>query len=157
MTQKTFKNAPTMRFPSKNSPTHGMVQWIPNFEPIFIPIPPGGGSVPTTPEDEQTHSFQFSKPNTSTFNPNTSSTQQGNIPLSDDSNNDYDITNEEMTRACQDKTFQNNFKLLAAQEIVKFNPNLEGTKSKHQTNSTLQNVQPMINLDLEKTKQPFEF
>ena len=72
MTQETLNNEPIMRFPSNTSPTHGMVQWSPNFEPIFVPIPPEGGSVPTTPEDEQTHSFEFRKPNTSTFNNNTS-------------------------------------------------------------------------------------
>ena len=74
MAQQTLKNTPTMRFPSNTSPTHGMVQWSPNFEPIFVPIPPGGGSVPTTLEDEQTHSFEFKKPNRSTFNPNASKT-----------------------------------------------------------------------------------
>ena len=120
-------------------------------------IPPGGGSVPTTPEDEQTHSFEFNKPNMSTFNPNTSHIQQGTIHLSDHSDTDYGITNEEMARACQDKSFCKNFKLLVAQEIVKFNPNLEGPKSKHQTNSTLKNIQPMINLDLYKGKKPLEF
>ena len=113
MTHQTFNNEPIMRFPSKTSPTHGMVQWIPNFEPIFMPIPPRGGSVPTTLEDEQTHSFKFSKPNISTFNPNTSNIQ-GTVHLSDDSDNDYGITDEEMARAFQDKTFQNNFKLLEA-------------------------------------------
>ncbi|MDF3686451.1 hypothetical protein, partial [Enterobacter hormaechei] len=51
---------------------------------------------------------------------------------------------EEMARACEDKSFCKNFKLLAAQEIVKFNPNVEGPKSKHQTNSTIENIQPMI-------------
>jgi hypothetical protein len=84
-----------------------MVQWSPNFEPIFVPIPPGGGSVPTTPEDEQTPSFGFNKPNTSTFNPNISNLQQGTVHLSDDSESDtdYGITDEEMARAFQDKTF----------------------------------------------------
>ena len=57
-----------------------------------------------------------------------------------------------MARACQDKTFRKNFKLLAAQEIANFNPKLEGPKSKHQKNSTLKNIQPMINLDLDKGK-----
>ena len=51
MTHQTLKNEPIMRFPSNTSPTHGMVQWIPKFEPIFIPIPPRGGSVTTTPKD----------------------------------------------------------------------------------------------------------
>ena len=98
---------------------------------IFVLIPPRGGSVPTTLEDKQTHSFKFSKPNTSTFNPNTSHIQPGIVHLSDDSNTDYGITDEEMARACQDKNFHKNFKLMAAQEIVKFNPNVEGPKSKN--------------------------
>ena len=41
---------------------------------------------------------------------------------------------------------------MAAQEIVKFNPNVEGPKSKNQTNTTIENIQPMINLELEKGK-----
>ena len=73
-----------------------MVQWSPKFEPIFVPIPPKGGSVPTTLEDEQTHSFEFNKPNMSIVNPNISNTQQGTVHLSDDSNfdTDYGITDE---------------------------------------------------------------
>ncbi len=110
---------------------YGMVQWSPDFEPIFVPMPPGGGSVPTSPEDEQSHSFEFSQPNTSNI-------QQGTIYLSDDSNTNYGIIDEEMARACQDKFFCKNFKCLAAQEIVKFNPNLEGPKSKNQTNTTIE-------------------
>jgi hypothetical protein len=157
MMKQTSNNASTMRFPSNTSPTHGMVQWSPNFEPIFILIPPEGASVPTTPEDEQTHSFEFNKPNTSTFNPNISNKQQGTIHLSDDFGTNYDITDEEMARACQDNTFRKNFKHLAAQEIVKFNPNLEKPKSKHQTNPTIENIQPMINLDLDKGKKPLDF
>ena len=72
MTHQTLNNEPIMRFPSNTSPTHGMVQWSPNFEPIFVPIPPRDGSVPTTPKDKQTHSFEFRKPNMRNFNPNTS-------------------------------------------------------------------------------------
>ena len=105
MTQKTFNNAPTMRFPSNTSPKNRMVQWSPNFEPIFVLIPHRGGSVPTTLEDEQNKSFKFIKPNTSTFNPNTSNMQQGILHLTDDYNTDYVITDEEMNSACQDKTF----------------------------------------------------
>ena len=45
--------------------------------------------------------------------------------LSDDSNMEYGIYDEEMARACWNKTFFKNFKHLAAQEIVKFNANLE--------------------------------
>jgi hypothetical protein len=150
MAQQTLNNAPIMRFPPNTSPTHGMVQWSPNFEPIFVPMPPGEGSVPTSPEDEQSHSFEFSQPNTSNI-------QQGIVHLSDDSDTDYGITDEEMARACQDKSFRKNFKRLAAQEIVKFNPNLEGPRSKNQTNTTIENIQPMINLDLDKGKQPLEF
>ena len=52
MTQQTLRNIPTMRFPSKKIPIQGMVQWCLNFEPIFVLIPPIGGSVPTTPDDE---------------------------------------------------------------------------------------------------------
>ena len=92
MTQQTLNNAPTMRFPSNTSPTHGMVQWSPNFEPIFITIPPGGGSVPTTPEDEQTHSFEFSKPNTSTFNPNMSNKKQCKIQKNQGKGNILDFS-----------------------------------------------------------------
>ena len=62
-----------------------------------------------------------------------------------------------MARACQDKFFCKNFKHLATKEIVKFNPNLEGPRSKNQTNTTIENIQPMINLDLDKGKQPLEF
>ncbi len=64
MAQQTLNNEPTMIFPPNTSPTHGMVQWSPNFEPLFVPIPPGGGSVPTTPKDEQSHSFEFNQPKT---------------------------------------------------------------------------------------------
>jgi hypothetical protein len=46
---------------------------------------------------------------------------------------------------------------LATQEIFKFNPHLEGPKSKHQNNPTLENIKPMINLDLEKGEKPLEF
>ena len=87
---------------------------------------------------EQTYSFEFRKPNTSNFNPNASNTQQGTIYLSDDSNTNYGITDEEMARACQDKKNCKNFQLLAAQEIVKFNPNVEEPKSKNQTNTTIE-------------------
>lgn len=62
-----------------------------------------------------------------------------------------------MAKVCQDKTFQNKFKLLVAQEIVKFNNNLEGPKSKIQDNPTFKSMQPMINLYLDKGKQPLEF
>ena len=62
-----------------------------------------------------------------------------------------------MARAFQDKAFCENFKLLAAQEIVKFHPHLEQPKSKNQTNSTIEITQPMINLDLDKGKQPLGF
>jgi len=150
MAQQTLNNVPTMRFPPNTYPTHGMVQWSPNFEPIFVPMPLGGGSVPTSLEDEQSHSFEFSQPNTSNI-------QQGIVHLSDDSDTDYGITNEEMARAFQDKSFRKNFKCIVAQEIVKFNPNLEGPKSKNQTNTTIEKIQPMINLDLDKGKQPLEF
>lgn len=63
------------------------------------------------------HPLDSTKPNTSTFNPNISNLQQGTVHLSDDSESDtdYGITDEEMARACQDKTFRKNFKLLAAQ------------------------------------------
>ena len=105
MTQQTFNNETIKRFPSNTSPTHGMVQSSPNFEPIFVLIPLEGGSVPTTPKDEQTHSFEFRKPNMSTFNPNTSHIQKGTIHLSDDSNTNYGITDEEKARACQAKKF----------------------------------------------------
>ena len=113
MTHQKLNNEPIMRFPSNTSPTHGMVQWSTNFEPIFVLIPPEGGSVPTTPKDEQTHSLKFNKPNMSTFNPNTSQIKKGTIHLSDDSNTNYGITDEEMAKACQDKNFHKNFKLLA--------------------------------------------
>lgn len=83
--------------------------------------------------------------------------QQSTLHLSDDFDTNYGITNKGMARACQDKNFQNNFKLLAAQEIIKFNQNLEGPKSKYQNNLTFENMQPMINLDLDKGKQPLEF
>jgi len=157
MTQQMLNNTPIMGFPKNTSPTHGMVQWSPNFEPIFFLIPPRGGSVPTTPEDERTHSFEFNKPNTRTFNYKTSNTHQGVVHLSEDSTTDYGIIDEEMARACQDKKICKNFKLLVAQEIVKFNPNLEGPKSKNQTNTTIENIQSMINLDLDKEKKKFEF
>lgn len=62
MMQQMRNNAPTMMFPPNTSPTYGMVQCHPDFEPIFVPIPPKGGSVLTTPEDEQTHSFEFTNP-----------------------------------------------------------------------------------------------
>ena len=150
MTQQTLNNEPIMRFPSNTSPKLGMVKWSPNFEPIFLPIPPGGRSVPATPEDEQTHSFELNKPNTSTFNPNTSHIQQGIVHLSDESNTNYGIANEKMARTCQDKKNCKNFKLLVAQEIVKFNPNVEGPKSKDQTNTKIKNTQPMINFNLDK-------
>lgn len=130
MTQPTLNNTYTMKFSLNTYPTHNIFQWIPNFEPIFVQIPPKGGSVWTTPEDEETHSLEFRKPNTSTFNP--SNIQKGIVHLSDDYDIDYGISDEEMARDCQDRTFQNNFKFLAAQEIIKFNPNLEGPKSKHQ-------------------------
>ena len=69
MMQLTLNNTSTMRFPLNTSPTHGMVQWSPNFKPIFILILPRCRSVPMTPKDEHTHSFEFRKPNTSTHNP----------------------------------------------------------------------------------------
>ena len=75
MKQPIPNKASTMRFPLNTSPTHEMVQWSPNFEPIFVPIPLRYGSVPTTLEDENTHSFEFGKPNISTFN--YSNIQQG--------------------------------------------------------------------------------
>ena len=92
--QQTLNNTPMIRFPPNTSPTHGVVQWSLDFEPIFMSIPPTGGSVPTTPDDEKTHSFEISIPNASTFNPNASNTQQGIVHLSDDFDTDYGITNE---------------------------------------------------------------
>ena len=62
-----------------------------------------------------------------------------------------------MARACQDKNFHKNFKCLATQEIVKFNAHVEGPKSKNQTDTTIETIQTMINLDLDKGKQPLEF
>ena len=125
----------TIKFPLHTSPTHEIVQWSPNFEPIVIPIPLGCGIVPTTPKDEQTHSFEFRKPDIGTFN--LSNIHQGTLHLSDNSDTNNGITNKEVARAFQDKTFQKNFKLLVAQEIVKFNQNLEGSKSKFQDNPML--------------------
>ena len=39
---------------------------------------------------------------------------------------------------------------------MKFNTNLEGPKSKSHDNSTSKNMQPMVNLDIDKGKQPLE-
>ena len=40
---------------------------------------------------------------------------------------------------------------------MKFNTNFEGPKSKVQDNPIFGDMQPMINLDLDKGKQPLEF
>ena len=72
--------------------------------------------------------------------------------------NDFDIeygSDEEMAKACQDKNFDKNFKLLAAQEIVKFNANLEEPSSQVQNYPTFENAQLMISLDSNKGKEPF--
>lgn len=75
--------------------------------------------------------------------------------LRDNFDIEYGVTDEEMEKACQDKNFRKNFKLFAAQEIAKFSADLEGPRSQVQNYSTFETVQPMINLDLNKGKQPF--
>lgn len=92
-----------MKFPLNTSPTHRMVQWNLDFEHISVAILLGCRSVPTTLEDEENCSFKFSKPSTSTFNP--LNIQKSISYLSDDSDIDYDITNEGMARDCKDKNF----------------------------------------------------
>ena len=66
--------------------------------------------VPTTPNDEKSQTFESYHPHTSTFNPPT--LPQAVVHLSDDYNMEYGISNEEMARACQNKTFHKHFKHL---------------------------------------------
>ena len=101
---ETPNNILTMTFHLTTSPTQRMVEWGPNKKPLFLPIPPEGGSVPTTLEDEHMHSFKFENPITITFNYST--IQQGTLHFSDDSNTDYGIPNEELAKACQNNNFQ---------------------------------------------------
>ena len=96
-------NIPNMKFPLNTSPTHIMVEWGSNREPLFLPILPRGGSVPTTLEDKHTHSFQFGNIRTSTFNHST--IQQGTLHFSDNFDTNYGILDEEFTKACQNKNF----------------------------------------------------
>ena len=42
--------------------THGRIEWGPNHEPLFLPIPPGQESVPTTPDDEQSQHLNHITP-----------------------------------------------------------------------------------------------
>ena len=110
---------------------HGNIEWGPNHEPLFLPIPPDQESVPMTPDDEQSQKFESYHPHTSIFNPPT--LQQAIVHLSDDSDMKFGISDEEMARAYQRKTFLKNFKLLAAQEIVKFNTDLEDPSLRFKT------------------------
>jgi hypothetical protein len=79
--------------------------------------------------------FEFYHPSTSTSNPPT--LQQGMVHLSDDSDIEYGVTDEEMAKDFQDKNFRKNFHLLTAQEIVKFNANLEERSSQVQNYPSL--------------------
>ena len=72
--------------------------------------------------------------------------------LSDDFDMEYGIFDGEMAMPFQNKTFHNNFKHLGAQEIVKFNANLEEQNPQVQNYSTLENMPSMINLDSNKGK-----
>ena len=78
--------------------THGKIESSPNHEPLFLPIQPSQESVPTTPDDEQSQTFESYHPHTSTFNPPT--LPQAIVHLSDDCDIEYGISNEEMARAC---------------------------------------------------------
>lgn len=143
------ENSSNMSLTFQAPHTYGKIEWGPYHEPLFLPIPPGQESVPTTPNDEQSQTFKSYHPHTSTSNPPT--LPQAIVHLSDDSNTKYGISNEEMARACQNKAFHKNFKHLAAREIVKFN-----TSSQVQIYSTSDNMPPMINFDSHKGKEPLD-
>ena len=139
-------NSSNMSLTFQAPQNYGRIEWCPNHEPLFLPIPPGQESVPTTLDDEQSQTFESYHRHTSTSNLET--LPHTIVHLSDDSDIEYGISNEEMARACQNKTFRKNFKHLAAQEIVKFN-----THSQVQSYPTVDNMPPMINFDSNKGKQ----
>ena len=104
-----------------------------------------------TPDDEKSQTFESYHPHTSTFNP--PKIEQAIVHLSDYSDIEYGISDEEIARGCLNKTFHKHFKHLVAQEIVKFNTNMEEQNSKVQNYSMSDNMPPMVNLDSNKRER----